>query len=213
MDGLTAQAPKPRQTGLKGAGNPLDGAAKRRGFDVPAELREFGQTPHIPRQSPGQGWMKKPLQRAVDAGQCGTEVLQQRPARRRGGQNPPRQITHEAGGVVDSVAGESADRLTLKGGEKPRHRQSGVLLRQVVEHPHQAVRTLGVGCDIEYLQHELAWSSARRVDGRGRMSSAQMKVAVPLPRQSADRGGQTVEVARNSFGFRRTQRRRRGPQS
>jgi hypothetical protein len=89
VDGLTAQAPQAGQAGAKGAGDPLDGVTQLRGFDVARVFCEFGQAPHVPCQGPGQGWMKKSLQRSVDAGQGGADILQQRGARGRFGQQAP----------------------------------------------------------------------------------------------------------------------------
>ena len=68
VDGLTAQAAKPRQAAPKGAGNTIDGVPQRRGLDATAELRKLGQMPHIPGQPPRQRGVKKTLQRSIDYG-------------------------------------------------------------------------------------------------------------------------------------------------
>ena len=73
----------------------------------------------------------------------------------------------------------------------------------MVEHAHQAVGAVGVGCDLEYFQHELASISVRRI-GTRRVGGAQTKVAVALPWQGVDRDSQPIKIAGDSLGFRRT---------
>jgi hypothetical protein len=147
--------------------------------------------------------MKKTLQGAVDTRKRATHVLQQGGAWRRTGQQSTRQKAHQQSVEVDPVVAEAADRFPPLRREQPRHRQSGILLGQVVEHADQAACALGFGC-VQYLEHELAGSATRRGGARRGGGRAQAKIAVPLSRQWADCDGQPIQIARDALGFRQT---------
>ncbi len=210
MNGLTAQAAKPRLTAAKGAGHPLHRAAQRRGFDGAAEFHEFAETPHVPGQAPRQRGMKKSLQGTVEPCQGGTQVSQQGGAGRRTGQELPGQIAHQAGGVVHPIATETAQRLPVQGGEQPRHRQAGILFGQMIENRYQAVAAVGVGGEILDFEHELMGvGRSRRVPaGTRQIGGAQTEIAVPFPGKGTGGYRQPIRLASDALAFRDAKRLR-----
>lgn len=59
----------------------------------------------------------------------------------------------------------------------------------MIKHGYQTVVAVGIGCNVLYLEYELA---------RG---CAQAEIGIPFAGQGADRSGQPVQLTRNALGF------------
>ncbi len=147
MDGLAAQAAQPGQAGAKRVRDPFDArhaAAPIRRSSRIQRVRAIAAHP-----TPGVG-SRRDEKILAEPGRCAPGWRPYFAAGPALGldcrQQAPRQKTHQAGAVVDPVAREAPDRFSLLRGEEPRHREGGVLLRQMVENTHQAVGAVGVVC-------------------------------------------------------------------
>ena len=202
MNRLAAQPAQCRQAFLQRAAHRFDVASDTGRLDAGGKLDQLRQATHIPRNPLRQCRMEEPAQRPIQSSEGRPQAAQHRFGRVHPGEQLARQIRRHAGRIAPVVLLHAPQVLALLGGDEFRHPQRSILLREVAQNAHLAVRGLGFGVPVHDLQHIL-----RPVGGPS------MEIAVPLARQRRHRQGQAVNVARDPFRFRDAEERWRAAQS